>query len=60
MQQTIKLAGSEKHWLVKCGINTLYDGTVSLYGDLYHLENLNRCPCAAHLGCLYKQVSAVI
>ena len=26
------------HWLVKCAINTLYDGTVGLYEDYIALE----------------------
>ena len=44
------LKGTQKE---KYGINTLYDKTIGLYGDLYHLENLNRRPCASRSGRLY-------
>ena len=43
------LKGTQKE---KYSINTLYDETIDLYGDLYHLGNLNRhlrASCSRHL-----------
>ena len=44
------LKGTQKD---KYSINTLYDETIGLCGDLYHLGNLNRRPRASRLRRLY-------
>ena len=48
--QSLKGTQKEKYMY---SINTLYDETIGLYGDLYHLGNLNRRPRASCLGRLY-------